>query len=491
MNDWRRKDEESPEQVVAAEKEAVEKEAENDPAYRELLLHMQEDIDRVKREINLDDQPHLADRLGETIQSGISQAEKRSKRRRGKRTSLQLMAVALSMLVLLTAFVRISPSFAAIIKEIPGFGGFVELIAYDRSLQTALENEYIQLVGKSDERNGYKFTVNGVLADAQRVVLLYTAEGPGINEEDTSFLKYDLKDENGGDIVAGIGSSHYFQEAVDKDGGVQDYLDIMMSPGVPVPRGIQFKLEVGGEWLEVQVPIDHSRFAEMTEVIPLNETIEVAGQRIEMTEAVITPLQVSVTFKSDPNNTKRLNDFIDLELVDDAGRSYQTKSGMGDLDTEIVRHFQSSYFQKPKSLTLKAKGLLMSERGMKVVVDTEQEKLITAPDDRLKLSEVKRTDERIDLVFELSQEGDPQSTMRGINLFGFEAIIRDAEGNEYSIERGQKNGNGKIISQFGSGSMDKVTYYYNIPNTDYVQPLTLDVEQYLGHTLKDISIPIK
>jgi hypothetical protein len=395
------------------------------------------------------------------------------------------------MLVLLTAFVRISPTFAAIIKEIPGFSGFVKLVSYDRSLQSAIENEYIQLVNRSDERNGYKFTVNGVLADAQRVVLLYTAEGPGINEEDTTFLPYELKDENGGDIIAGIGSSHYFRETDDKDGGVQDYLDIMMSPGVPVPQEIRFKLEVGGQWLQVQVPIDHSRFAEMTETIDLNETIEVAGQRIEITKAVITPLQVSITFKSDTGNAKRLNDFIDLELVDDRGRSYRTNSGMGDLDTEIVRHFQSSYFQKPKSLTLKANGLLMSDRGMKVVLDTEQEKIIAAPDDRLKLKSVRKSADAIDLEFELSHADDPPETNRGLVLFGYssgKSEVKDAAGNLYTIEGGMSDGN--VSSSFESGSR-RATYYYNIPNVDYIQPLTIKIDQYLGHAYKDITVPIK
>lgn len=489
MNDWQKKDREKANEGIYQVDEGQEADVENDPTFQEVLFRLQEDRDGLLRgHSDLDEQQGVAEKLDEMIMSGISQAEKRSKRVRRKRTSLQIVAVALSMLVLLTAFVRISPTFAAIMKEIPGFSGFVQLVSYDRSLQSAIANEYIQLVNRSDERNGYKFTVNGVLADAQRVVLLYTAEGPGINEEDTTFLPYELKDENGGDIIAGIGSSHYFQETDDKDGGVQDYLDIMMSPGVPVPHEIQFKLEVGGEWLQVQVPINHDRFAEMTEVIHLNETIEVAGQRIEITKAVITPLQVSVTFKGDSDNTKRLNDFIDLELVDDRGRSYRTNSGMGDLDTEIVRHFQSSYFQKPKSLTLRAKGLLMSERGMKVVVDTQQEKLIAAPDDRLKLTEVKRTDEAIDLIFELSQEDDPQSITRGINLFGFTGAIRDAEGKAYTITRGLSNDT-IVFSQ--SGNMDRVTYYYHIPNRSYKQPLTFEVDQYLGHSLKEITIPIK
>lgn len=502
MNDWRKKDEtealslgheskgmDREEAKVHHEQTAEEDELKLDSSFDELLNVIKHDHEQLDRTVNIDSNPELSGRLDEALALGLDMGRRRNGRKRTKRMSLQVSAAVVVMLFVLTAFVRISPSFAAIVKEIPGFGGFVELISYDRSLQTALDNEYIQVVGKSDERNGYKLTVNGVLADAQRVVLLYTAEGPGINEEDTTFLPYELYDENGGDIEAGIGSSHYFRETDDKDGGVQDYLDIMMAPGVPVPQEIQFKLEVGGEWLEVQVPIDHSRFAEMTEEIKLDESIEVAGQRIELTKAVITPLQVSITLKGDPNNTKRLNDFIDLELVDDKGRSYQTNSGMGDLDTEIVRHFQSSYFQKPKSLTLKAKGLLMSDRGMKVVIDTEQGKLLEAPDGRLKLSEVKKSEKAIDLVFELYQEDDPQRVMRGINLFGFNGVTRDAKGTAYSVTRGESNGT--KVSQFGSGNMNLITYYYHIPNADYVQPLTLEIDQYLGHAFKDISIPIR
>lgn len=487
MRDWLKKDSLSENQEPSKDTDLTDESIEL--ANSGLITAIVEDAAQVKLRNRLDEEPELSRKLDQTLAIGMKQGRRRSARQRGKRMSLQLSAAVFAMLFVLTAFVRISPGFAAIVKDIPGFAGFVKLVSYDVSLQSAIDNEYIQVVGKSDERNGYTFTVNGVIADAQRVVLLYTAEGPGINEEDTPILSYELKNENGGNVVASIGSAHYFREKDNKDNVVQDYLDIMMGPGEPVPHEIQFKLELGGEWLEVQVPIDHSRFDEMTEVIDLNQTIEVGGQRIDIKKAVITPLQVSITFKSVSGNEKRLNDFIDLELVDERGRSYRTNSGMGDLDTEIVRHFQSSYFQKPKTLTLKAKGLLMSDRGMKVVIDTEQGKLLEAPDGRLKLGEVSRSGEAIDLSFDLSQTDDPQEVPRALRLFEYEGYAYDATGKQIPIRSGKVNSD--IMMSFGSKSSVVYTYYYHIPNEEYTQPLTLEVDQYLGHAFKEIVIPIK
>ncbi|MDQ6422774.1 DUF4179 domain-containing protein [Paenibacillus sp. LHD-117] len=493
MSDSRKKDWD--EAKAAAEPGHDELEAEMDdlernPEWRELLIAMKMDKVQVDQAANAAENPDLADKLDRMLTIGMEEGRKRNARLRGKRMSLQLGAAVVCMLFLLTAFVRISPTFAAIVKEIPGFGSFVELVGYDRSLVSAIDNEYIQVVNKSDERNGYKFTVNGVLADSQRVVLLYSAEGPGINEEDTTFLPYELKDENGEEIMAGVGSSHYFQEAEDKDEGIQDYLDIMMYPGVPVPQEIQFKLQVGGEWLEVRVPIDHAKFDDLREEIEIDQSIEVAGQKVKITKAVITPLQVSITFKAEAGNTKRLNDFIDLELIDDRGRSYRTNTGMGDLDTQIVRHFQSSYFQKPKSLTLKSKGLLMSDRNLTVVLDTKEGKMVSAPDDRLRLVGMTKTSDAIDLKFELAQNNDPENIMRGIRLFAFEGVVRDAAGKTYPIEYGDSREENFTSIQSG-GQEGLGTYYYHIPNADYAEPLTIEVDQYLGHAMRDISVKIK
>ncbi|MHA6482095.1 DUF4179 domain-containing protein [Paenibacillus sp. strain BS8-2] len=478
MNDWEKKDLHS-----------RTKENNTD----DIVLLLSADRDHVREVTNLEEYPLLAEKVNAVMLKGIEQGQKRTIRIGVKRKGLQAVVILISMLLLLTAFARISPTFATILKDIPGFGRFVELIGDDFELQSAIENEYFQVVNKSDERNGYTFTVNGVLADAKRIVILYTAAGPGINEENMTMLPFELSDEHGGNINSLIAFAHYGLDDTKRDsqGKLQDYLDIVLAPGVDVPQVIQFKLKAGGEWLVVEVPIDQSRFAEMTEVIPINQVIEIDGLRVEVTEAVITPLQVSVNFKTDPNHAKRMNGFVELELVDERGRVYKESSGMGDLNGEFVRHFQSSSIDKPKSLTLRAKGLLVSERGLEVVIDTEKEILLNAPDDRLQLISVRKSADAVDLAFELSHEDDPPEVNRAIVLFGYstgKGQVKDAAGNVYRVEGGMSDGN--TSSQFRAGSR-LFTYYYNIPNADFAQPLTFDVDMYLGHVMQDIVIPIK
>ncbi|MFF2889527.1 DUF4179 domain-containing protein [Paenibacillus sp. NPDC057967] len=465
-------------------------ELDHDPGMDQLLNSLRSDVQRVDREIALNKESGLADRLDLALRNGHMNGRRRSVSTRRRRISLQVGIAAICLMLSLTAFVRISPAFAAIMKEIPGFGRFVELVSYDRSLKTALDHEYFQLLNQSDERNGYKFTVNGILADSQRIVLLYTAEGPDITEENMTFLPYKLKDGSGEDLQAMSASSHFFRDATQKEGIVQDYLVIRVSPGETIPRELHVMMKLGEEWLEVKIAIDHQKFAELEETFDLNAMIEVAGQKIKLTKASITPLQVTVDFEGDPANQKRLVDFIDLRLVDERGRSYATQAGMGDLDSSLRRHFQIGAFEKVKSLTLVARGLMMNDRDMKVVIDTDKKLMISAPDERLSLGEVNMWHDGIDLRFDmrLSTPLDGAS-YGGYRLFEYGGTFRDASGQSYPIEYGdilKQNYVSIRISEEETGH-----YYFHIPNADYAQPLTLDVDQYYGYVLQDISVPIK
>ncbi|RJE82826.1 DUF4179 domain-containing protein [Paenibacillus sp. 1011MAR3C5] len=465
-------------------------ELEGKPEFAELLDNLRGDRKRVDRQIQLDHESELEYRLDQALRNGHANGRRRSVTNRRKRISLQMGVAAVCLMLMLTAFVRISPAFAAIVKEIPGFGRFVELVSYDRSLMTALDHEYFQLVNQSDERNGYTFTVNGVLADSQRIVLLYTAEGPGITEENMTFLPYKLKDGSGEDLQAMSASSHFFRDATEKKGVVQDYLDIRVTSGEAIPKVLSVMMQLGDEWLEVNVPIDHEKFADLEETFKVDETFEVAGQRITITEVSITPLQVTVDFKSPSSNSKQLIDLIDLRLVDERGRSYTSQTGIGDLDTTLRKHFQVGSFNKAKSLTMVAKGVLMSDRNLKVVIDTEKELMISAPDERLSLSEVVKWDDAIDFNFEMLQDEIPGGGMRAYSLFKFDGTFRDASGQVYPLKYGDSRNNNFTGIRASNDTIIGM-YYYHIPNEDYVQPLTFDVYQYQGYVLQDISVPIK
>lgn len=438
------------------------------------------EADRIQMDVRIDsiDSRMLEQKLLNAIQIGAEQGRRGNRGFRKERWSLQFIVAILCMLIMLTAFVRISPTFASIIEEIPGFGRFVKLVGYDRSLVEAINHEYIQLVDRSAEQNGYKLTINGVLADSQRMVLLYTAEGPDLKEVQNTFLKYKLKDGNGNGLSAMSSSSHFFRDATGKDGVVQDYLDIRMSPGQTIPQQLIVQMQLSGEWLEVEVPIDHSKFASLIKTMELNQTIEIADQRIIVKKAVITPLQVTIEFASDPTNSKRINEFIDLQLVDERGVSYKSITGFGKMDEGMMKHFQLSAFDQPMRLTLKANGVLLSDRGMKLVIDTEKKQIVSAPDENLHLATISRSDGDIEMTFELLQESPA-----GYMLFRYDGSFQDRSGREYSYEY-------RTMALRVSEEITGI-YSYNIPDVDYAQPLTFDIYEYNGQFLQDITVKIK
>lgn len=447
----------------------------------QVILDLQ--IDREQIQLQLEQMPEQ--RLDHVIRNGLEQGRKRTKAVRRRKISIQLLASALCVLLLLTAFVRQSPAFAAMLRDIPGFSGFVELIEGDKTLWNAMNNEFIQPINRSDSKNGFTLTVNGIIADEQRVVILYTGEGPGITNE--SYIKnYKLTDENGESVEAMIGSSYPINE-YGKESILYDKIDIVMGEGNPVPRIIQFSAQLGEEWLEVEVPIDHSRFEELSEKITVDQTFQVGGQSFTLKEAVISPLQVSLKLESDPANTMRANTFIALALVDEKGRRWESKGGFGaPSDKEWGSHFHSSYFEKPKKLTLVADGLMLSEKGKTFVVNTDTGETLRTPDNRITLKDVQQTGKNIKLTVELLNLDKIEGTY-GYWFFDHKATFRDADGKTNQLV----DGDGTVSSWRYTETGSTAEIYYTIPKGDYKQPLTFDVFRYPGYVLEPINVIIK
>lgn len=423
--------------------------------------------------------------LDEAIRRGLEQGRKRARRGRRNRLSLIMSVSALCMILLLTAFVRVSPAFAAVVRDIPGLSGFVELIEGDKSLLAALDNEFIQPVNVSVEKNGYKLTVDGIMADEGRLVILYSAEGPGVMDQ-SEINSYKLLDENGHEVRGGIYSSHFPSGDSENAGTtLRDYIDAVMVENGKLPQRIRFSVKLQGEWLEAEFPVDHDRFKGKREALQLDKPFEIAGQRFTIKNAVITPLQVKLTIVSDPANEKRSNSFINMALVDEKGRRYMSKGGFGELDTEMTIHFQSSYFEQPKELTLVAEGLYLSERNKTFVINTETGQTIAAPDQGIALESMEQTADGIDLRIGMA-DLDETDTGLGYTFFEHKGTFKDAGGKTYSI----LDRSGAQIEWSASGDTPAF-YYYRIPKAEYKQPLTFNVKQYPGYVLEPVSIPIK
>ncbi|MGO4111597.1 DUF4179 domain-containing protein [Paenibacillus sp. YAF4_2] len=430
------------------------------------------------------------DSFTSAIRTGVERARLQGRRRRRSRLTVQMAASAVIVLVLLTACIRVSPAFANLVREIPGLNGVVELIKGDNTLTSAMNHEFIQPVNVSDSKNGYTLTVDGVMADQQRIVIFYTAEGPNVSE-DALTSDYKITDGNGEQLEAMIGSNYYSigqtESEKEEATSIHDMIDIMLGDGVEVPDIIKFNLKLGGKWHEVDIPIDHSRFEELREEITLNKEIEVGGQHFIIEKALVTPLQASVTIRREPDARIRANSFLKLALVDEKGRRWETKGGFGMLDDGTTTlTFQSNYFEKPKHLQLVADGLLLSPKGQKLVINTETGETLETPDEQIRLKSAKSTSKGINLVVEASHL-DSVDIVYGYWLLEYKGMFHDQSGKSYPIE--DYTGG----STTGDGSISKGMYeaYYTIPNKPYKQPLTFELYQYPGYVEEPVNVVIK
>lgn len=420
------------------------------------------------------------DRLNRAIEEGIARADTRMRRYRRSRRAWRVWWAMMTLFILITAAVNISPAFASMMRAIPGISGFIKLIDSNPAMRTAFHHEFVQPVHLSDEGLAYKLTVNGIIADHQRLLVLYTLEGGDIHRSSMSPYA-DITDLQGNQLEAALMYS-YFPGEQESEGIMQDYIDVILAEGVEMPDGIVLSMHLEGERLQVEVPIEHERFKDMVEVIQINQVVEIAGQKLTIEQATVTPLQVSVKMSSHRSNPKHINAFIGLELVDEEGRRYRSKGGFGDVDSSFTKHFDSPYLIRPEKLSMVAKGLYLSDRGLSVTIDTEKKQLIDAPDERLMLAKVTEVGDEIRIGITL-QGNVAHNEHVFLELLSYDGGFRDASGKEYKLlDTGVRNGS------FREGSQQMT---YIIAKEQYKQPLTFDIQEYPGYVLDDMSVEIK
>ncbi|MBY0202473.1 DUF4179 domain-containing protein [Paenibacillus cucumis (ex Kampfer et al. 2016)] len=285
------------------------------------------------------------------VQAGIQQASRKRKTRLRWLTS-SISAAAL--ILLFTGCIRVSPAFASFVEQLPGMEGVVNLIRQDKGLMMAIDQSLLQKVGITDEHNGGSVTVEGIITDDSRMVIFYKMKGM----KNTEKFDYDidLLDVNGKDLPVGFGYStiHF-----DSDDPVyENYIDVIFTDQAPPPDvlTVVFKSRDKanpGVW-KVTMPVDKNLTKGMKEVIPVNETLVVDGQRIQVKQATMYPTRLVLDVQIDPNNSKKIFGLSDLQLVDEQGRAWRTDTAIGE-DTRSI-YFESMYFSKPKKLTLQGSG---------------------------------------------------------------------------------------------------------------------------------------
>jgi len=374
------------------------------------------------------------------IERGIREGKRRLRIRSGWRYGGISAAAVLLVFVL---GLRISPALANAVSQIPGMEYFVNLVRFDKGLELALENEYIQPVGSFDEHDGVRLTIEGVIADAHRMEIFFSVrslenaelEVTGVSAIDadtgqtlrTVFMDrraqgrvgvYFMKDEPLPDRVAlEVGVKTY--PVASADGPplkpkATPVLPERWSGAYPLPDGI---------W-SVEFDLDHGIFRDMQQIYELDETIEAQGQRITLKRAVVHPIGVSLEVEVDPDNTMEIFhlDLNDLRLFNEKGESYRAY-----MRYDGNYYFESPYFAMPKELYIEGRRIRAIDKDqLEVELDMESRSLVRRPDDRLELADVIEHEDAYELLFRVHQDQDDMSIH---NIF--DSRFRDSGGNEY------------------------------------------------------------
>ncbi|KQY84209.1 hypothetical protein ASD24_10570 [Paenibacillus sp. Root52] len=288
----------------------------------------------------------------QAVQAGIRKAT----RQRKSRLRWMMSSVSAAAIILIfTGCIRVSPAFASFVEQLPGMDSIVSLIRQDKGLMMAIDQSLLQKVGITDEHNGTSVTIEGVITDESRMVIFYTMKGI----QNPKNLMYDIKllDKDGKDLPVGF-SYGYTNPTSDEDFH-ENMINVSFIDSLP-PQELtvvfkERKEADANEW-RITFPVDHSLTQGMKRVIPVNETLVVDGQQINVNQATLYPTRLVLDMTYDPKNTKKIFGIDDLQLVDEQGRVWTTKEASLPEDG-MSAFFESMYFSIPKKLTLHASGI--------------------------------------------------------------------------------------------------------------------------------------
>lgn len=423
------------------------------------------------------------EQLKEAIRSGLERGKQQAAPRRRRRLSIGIAAALIGLMALTAGAAKVSPAFAEALQRIPSFGAFLKLIGENPALLSSIDRDLLQPVGQTIEKDGKRLTVEALIADDRRLVIFYSTN---MTQGYDSGLRFDLLDENGTPLNGFMMTNHAsIGKTYLEPRGNEDYIDLLLEQGAQLPANVRLRAKHHGTVMNVDLTIDHSRFAGMTRNYEINRTIEIEGQKLTVVRARQTPLQLELIVRKDKSNTKQIKGLINLRLRDETGRDWRSVIGLtGD---EMNLFFQNGYFQTPKQLTLLADGFFMFDKGQKVVLDLDQGVLLEAPDERLRLDSIDPFYKRegrgsANLAVSLTELDKVEQIWGSYNIFSNE--FTDAAGNTHSFAVV----NGDISSYTSNDNSRKM--YYSLERKKYPQPLTFTVEDYPGYALRPIKIEL-
>lgn len=428
-----------------------------------------------------EDNIRIPENIDDFVKKGIALGVKKKKTNKIK---LIANVSVIFLFILFTVSVRTSPVFAANMAKVPGLEYLVKLINYDKGLQSAVENNFIQNINSSITKEGIKFTIKDVIIDNSKAIIFYSIE----NQRDNKYIELaevNLTNEKGERVIASLnwGTTNPGEQSSNKK--IENKFDVDFSDETVLPSKLCIAVKLrekdsygavtdknsmlASSW-NYEIPIDKEKIKDMEKSYDLNQEAEVEGQKIIFKELKITPTKIAVKVEYDENNTKKILGFDDIAIINEKDETWGTimngVSGSRNDDNHETLYFQSNYFTNPKSLYISAKSIRALDKDkLTAVVDLNKNKLIKAPDDRLTLKEINKNKEETSIIFNLKAD---DILDENFTYFIFSDSFKDADGNIYNHNNGgssrDKSNIQQMIFKISSNLKFKEPIYFEINN---------------------------
>ena len=448
---------------------------------------------------DMDEEIKVPENIGDYIRKGITLGVKKKKTSKIK---LMANAAVISILTLFTVSVRTSPAFAAYMAKVPGLEYLVRFINYDKGLQSAIENNFIQKINSSVTKEGIKFTIKDVIIDNSQAIIFYSIENER-NDKVIQLAKIDLINEKGEVLIAATswGSSRPFEASGDNK--IEDRVDVNFPEGTVLPDKFYIEVKLREETFQDNIdyketilasswnyefPIDKEKIKAMEKSYILNQMVDIEGQKITFKGVKITPTRIAVEVEYHKDNSKKILGYDDIIIVNEKGENWGTimngySASKIDENHEIL-YFQSNYFTEPKNLYIKASSIRALDKDkLSVVVDLENNKLLKIPNEKLTLKQIERTEEEISIMFALEKD---KALDDKISYFIFSGAFKDSNGNTYNQKRCETWEEG-LIAEARTPIINFI-----INNDPKIKgPIYLDIFNYPERIKGDIKVNIK
>ncbi|MDR0270738.1 DUF4179 domain-containing protein [Paenibacillus sp.] len=363
---------------------------------------------------------------------------------------------------------------------------YVNYSAGDKGmLREALDQGKYQAVQKTVANEGYQVTVDGIVTDGKHLALFYTSksdngdritpQAPGLFTSAHDKLKYKqfVFDTNQLTGYYDLGSYH-------------DMLVFDLTGNESLPEEFYFASKWGNsdpgsaqKFLEIKIPVDTSKLAELERTMEVNKTLDFEGQKVKIKNIVQIPLRLNVNLDMDAANSKKIVTLPNWELYTKNTRGNVLPKTMVMSDSERILGFYAPDYVQGELLGLRGSWIETEFKGgRKLILNTKEQKIISAPDERVKLQGIEKKDGYLRITTTLpSLEPDVgQYTKVNFTYTDGEGITHrlSSTSNKETVHEGWRHDRNANLT----------LYYFDIENKSYPQPLTFKLDMYPGDFIR-------